>query len=538
MLAPGVPALPLLANLTVSELTITDTHITLIAAAATATALCPDCLQPANRIHSRYARTLKDLPWSGIPVQLQLVVRRFFCPTATCQRVTFAEQVLGLTQRCAQRTTALKDTLRTLGLALGGTAGARLGRALGMSGSADTVLRQIHATALPTAPPPRVVGIDDWARRKGQQYASIIVDLERHRPVELLPEHTAEAITTWFTEHPNVEIIARDRAQLYDAALAAGAPQAVQVADRWHLTQNVGTALQELLARHTADLRETARQLTLQRQLPRATSLPEPPPLPELPGHVVGPPELRQYQFAEAKRLRAAGWSYRRIAGHLQLDRRTVVKYVQAEYLPRRVLPQAISSVTPYLNLVRERWAQGEHDGVQMLSALHAAGYRGSLASVYRALKAFRSGDGRRLPGGSLEERVAVRSPRQAMWLLVRRDKALSEDDRAYRDVLCTLSDEIALARSLAERFLQIIRTRDHEAFEPWLQDAEQSGIKEVRGLAKGLRRDVAAVQAALTTEWSNGQTEGQINRLKMIKRTMYGRASIALLRKRVLHAG
>jgi transposase len=134
--------------------------------------------------------------------------------------LTFAEQVPGLTQRSAQRTTALRDALRTLGLMLGGNAGARLGSALGMSGSADTILRQVHAASLPKSPAPRVVGIDEWAVRKGHRYGSVLVDLERHQPVELLPEHTPAAITSWFTEHLEVEIIARDRVRLRSGRLA------------------------------------------------------------------------------------------------------------------------------------------------------------------------------------------------------------------------------------------------------------------------------------------------------------------------------
>lgn len=537
MPALGVPALPLLAGLDVTDIVVSEALITLTATVASTSAPCPSCTQPANRVHSCYTRTLKDMPWSGIPVQLHLVVRRFVCQTEGCSRKTFAEQVAGLTQRSAQRTTALNGALRILGLALGGNAGARLGHALGMCGSADTILRQVHATSLPKPPSPRVVGIDEWAIRKGQRYASILVDLERRQPIDLLPEHTPAAITAWFTNHPEVEIIARDRAQVYEAALAAGAPQAKHVADRWHVTQNLGTALQGLLARHTSDLRETARQLTLQ-QAPAAAAAHAPLPAPEQPGHIVGPPELRQFQFTEAKRLHAAGWSYRRIAGHLQIHRRTVVHYIHADQLPRRVLPQATSRVAPYLDTVRERWERGQRDGAQMLKALQDQGYRGSLASVYRALKRFRCGDDQREGHSTVGERVPVRSPRQAMWLLIRHDETMSDHDRAYRDALCAQSEEITQARSLASRLLTLVRGRDHAALEPWLQDAERSTIKELCSFAKGLRRDAAAIQAALTTDWSNGQTEGQINRLKMIKRTMYGRASIALLKQRVLHSG
>ena len=533
-----LPALPAFAGLHLDSLITTDTAIIITATVAAAHAVCPTCGQSSRRVHSTYLRHPRDLPWGGRPVQLRLQVRRFFCDTPACQRTTFAEQVTGLTRPYAQRTVGLNAALQTLGLALGGEAGAVVGGKLGMPGSADTILRQVHALMPESQPPPRVVGIDDWAIRKGQRYGSILVDLERHRPIDLLPEHASGPIATWFEEHPTVEIVARDRASIYADALAKGAPSAQQVADRWHLTQNVGSALQDLLAHHTSALREAARQLTVERMPPVAVPAPpnQLPPL-EPPGHIVGPIELRQHQFAEAKRLRAQGWSYRRIAQELQLNRRTVLRYVQAEQLPRRLLPQSTSSVTPYLSYLRERWAAGCQQGTQLLAELQAQGYRGSLSSIYRALKSFRTGDGRRLVGGVAVERVAVRSPRQAMWLLLREEKELSDEDMAYRTALCGHDATIGQAAALGQRFLAMVRERQADALDGWLADAEASGIKELRNLAQSLRRDYAAVQMALSSEWSNGQTEGQVNRLKLIKRTMYGRASFDLLRNRVLYA-
>jgi transposase len=533
-----LPALPAFAGLHLDSLVTTDTTIIITATVAAAHAVCPTCGQSSRRIHSTYLRHPRDLPWGGRPVQLLLHVRRFFCTTPSCPRITFAEQATGLTRPYAQRTVGLNAALQTLGLALGGEAGAVVGGKLGMLASADTILRQVRALTPEPQPPPRVVGIDDWAIRKGRRYGSILVDLERHRPIDLLPEHASEPIATWFEDHPTIEVVARDRASIYAEALAKGAPHAQQVADRWHLTQNVGSALQDLLARHTSALREVARQLTAERMPPAAVPV-APAQLPPLqpPGHIVGSIELRQHQFAEAKRLRAEGWSYRRIAEELQLNRRTVVRYVQAEQLPRRVLPQSTSSVTPYLGYLRERWAAGCQQGTQLLAELQARGYRGSLSSIYRALKAFRTGDGRRLQDGAAVERVAIRSPRQAMWLLVREEKDLTDEEVAYRRALCAHNATIEQAVVLCQRFLVMVRSRQADALDGWLADAEASSIKELRNLAKSLRRDHAAVHMALASEWNNGQTEGHVNRLKMIKRTMFGRAGFDLLRNRVLYA-
>jgi len=532
-----MPVLPAYAGLQLETTTTTETHITITASITAPTARCPDCDRVANRIHSAYHRRPRDLPWSGMPVQFVLHVRRFFCDDESCARTTFVEQLTDFLRPYAQRTHALNASLQTLGLALGGEAGASLGTKLGLVASADTILRRVHAMPPPTPPPPRVVGIDEWAIRKGRRYGSIIVDLERQCPIALLPEHTPEAITIWFADHPTIKIIARDRASIYTEALAKGAPDAEQVADRWHLTQNLGTALQNLLAKHTKTLRTVATALTAAKT-PTTAEQESGAPIPELPplGHTVGPEEVRHHQFVESKRLYAAGWSLVRIAKELQINRRTARKYVHAEAIPRRVLPQATSQVTPYLPYLRECWIAGCQQGTQLLKALQAHGYRGSLSSIYRALKAFRTDDdGQTAPLAGA--RVAARSPRQAMWLLVRAESDLSAADMAYRDALFIHEPLMGTAATLGVRLLQMIRERQADHLDGWLKDAEESGIAELRNLAHSLRGDYAPVKAALTSPWSNGQTEGNVNRLKMIKRTMYGRASFELLRNRVLSA-
>jgi transposase len=200
------------------------------------------------------------------------------------------------------------------------------------------------------------------------------------------------------------------------------------------------------------------------------------------------------------------------------------------------VVSQSISSVTPYLGYLREHWAVGCQQGTQLLAELQHRGYRGSLSSIYRALKAFRSGDGRQLQDGAAVKRVAIRSARQAMWLLVREEKDLTDEGVAYRRALCAHNATLGQAAALGQRFLTMVRGRQADALDEWLADASASGIKELRGLAQSLRRDEAAVYMALASEWNNGQTKGQVNRLKMIKRTMFGRAGFELLRNRVLY--
>lgn len=534
-----MPALPLFTDLSIESIVPAATEITILAATRCPTATCPLCGLPSQQVHSSYWRRLRDLPWTGLPVHLEIQVRRFFCHTTACPRRTFVEQVDGLTQRYAQRTTGLNAAVQALGLALGGNAGARLGGCLGFLGSATTILRRVRQLVPASLPAPQVVGIDDWALRKGQRYGTVIVDLERQHVLDLLPDYTPEGIAAWLRQHPSIAVIARDRASSYTEAIAQGAPQAQQVADRWHLTQNISTALREILARHTQVLREVAQHLTEQQRPASAVAQPldHASLLTEAPGHIVGPASLRQHQFAEVKRLHTLGWSVRRIARALQINRRTATRYLHAADLPRRVLPQTTSSVAPYRAYLRERWVAGVQEGQQLLEELQARGYRGSLASLYRALKPWRTGDGRQHRQEPAAPSVSVPSARQATWLLLRAPEELPAEDAAYRAALCAHSPTLATAAALAQQFLRLVRERQVDALDSWLAAAAACEIKELVHLAQSLRRDYAAVRAALALPWSNGQTEGQVNRIKMIKRTMFGRAGFDLLRRRVLPA-
>ena len=506
-----------------------DDRLTISAHSTTKQAACPDCGIVTQRIHSAHRRQPYDLPNSGRTVRLQLEVPRFRCINERCSRCTFVERIPAIVPFHAQRTQRLTATLKIVVLETGAEAGARLSHYLKMAASADTLLRMVRSIPLEEQPTPRVLGVDDWALKKGRRYGTILVDLERHCPVDLLPERSADALEQWLKDHPGVEVISRDRGDEYIQGASRGAPEALQIADRWHLLKNWNEALQRMWDRHGKVLRQAAKHVQAEIQ---TTEVDEPViPEPELPAEK---PSYRQHLFNEAKRLAAEGYSQRAIARQLRLHRVTVARYIVADELPRRILPQNTSSVMPYWDYVQRRWDEGQQNAMQLWYELQAQGFSGGYASVNRAVKRWRP-RGTRHHGVASQQSSITLSPRHAAWLLVKTPDDLSQTQTLLLEALRHLCPETDIAYPLAQRFVTMIRNRQPEALDSWLQEAETCGIAAIRNFVIKLRQDYDAVKAALSFEWSNGQVEGQVNRLKTIKRQMYGRANFDLLRLRVL---
>ena len=538
------PALFSLPGCEIDSVRATTTAVIVEAHTTSPTATCPFCHQPSIRVHGAYCRHPRDLPIGDRPVRLLLRVRRFVCTARTCPRRTFAEQLPTWLPSYAQRTIRLSQALQALGFALGGEAGARTGAALQMPLSPDTILRVVHRTPLPVRPTPRVLGVDDFALRKRHTYGTLLVDLEQRQPVDLLPDRTAATLATWLQSHAGVEVIARDRSTEYARGAADGAPQATQVADRWHLIQNMRDAVERALLAVHPQLRKhltgtpQAEPSPVRRRLKPISSSEA--------AHQEQSRAARLARYQHVRQLVAAGVSHREIAQRLGMSRTTVIAFAHAVEFPERARRSPLPSILdPYLPYLQQRLEVGCTNSSQLWREIQARGFQGGRVQVARWVRQQRTEPAPTAPKiyrhtGQGAHRAptapALAPAKQLAWLGLRDITTLDAAEQALVERLRHVPSFVHII-DVGQRFIEMVRQRQVDAFDTWFADCAASESAALRAFAETLAKDRVAVRAALTEPWSSGQVEGQITRLKLVKRQMYGRASFELLRRRVLHA-
>lgn len=529
--------------LQLKHLEASSNKIIAIVATARPEAFCPLCDAPSDRVHSHYVRQVADLPWVGVSVKLELHTRRFFCFNLACERQIFTERLPSVVVPYARRTLRLADVLTLIAFALGGEAGSRLAEGMGLVTSPDTLLRLIRGTPENEYPTPRILGVDDWSWKRGHTYGTILLDLERQVPVEVLPDREASTLATWLKEHPGVLIVSRDRGGTYAEGVRLGAPGTIQVADRFHLVKNLGDLLQPLLTRHLLAVRKLSQE-KMSNDLDRRK---EPEPLIKGPGQIS--PRLAALQKARADErfaryeqvlaLREQGFSFQAIGERLGMGPSTVQRWVATGCFPQRKTREQGSQLDRFLPYIQQRRSQGCYNMVQLHQELCDKGYQGSYDGMrHILLRVFpKEQPWQRTP--PLKEQPPLLfslTVREATWLFLREPDKLTAKEQRSLDQLCRLHEELQVAYQLTQQFTDMVRTRSGGKLDAWLASVKASHLKEFHPFAKSLLKDLEAVEAGLILPWSNGQTEGQITRLKLIKRQGYGRTGFETLRKRVLH--
>jgi transposase len=503
--------------------------------------VCPHCQTTSERIHSSYSRHPADLPLVDYTVRLGMAVHRFFCDNDACEARTFTERIPAFIQHYARRTHRLAMKQQSVAIDAGGAVGQRVLTILDMPVNSDTLIRFIRNAPEPDVATPRILGVDEWSKRKGQSYGTILVDLEAHRPVDLLPDKSAESFAKWLREHPGVEVISRDRGKEYTKGATEGAPDAIQVADRWHLLKNCRDALKRMLETRHACLKAAADKTTQDvveqknKDTIRATeeSADTAQKLTKAEKQKLERQTRRQERYETMKELYQRGLSKSEIARRLGLDWKTVAKYIDSDecptYTERRKRPGKLSS---YVDYMTKRWDEGCHNATQIWHEIQELGFNGARRTVGGwASRKRKSTSG----SGRVPKKITPCSASRASWLLVCEEDELKEEDKQTLERMKQADEKVAQAYDLGQRFTKMVRERQHESLLPWLEDVAKSKIDALTGFANGIKQDLDAVTNALSLQWSNGQTEGQVNRLKLIKRQMYGRANFDLLRRRVL---
>jgi transposase len=495
-------------------------------------------------VHGHYWRCLGDLPCFGRPVILFVHIRRFRCGNDACSRRTFGERLPDMARPRARHTDRLRSVHHAIALAQGGNPGAHLATRIGMPVGATTLLRRLRAVDLDPPPPPRVLGVDDWAWRKGSHYGTILCDLERGRRIDLLPDRKGETLAAWLKDHPSVEIVVRDRAGAYADGARQGAPSAIQVADRWHLLRNGGDALRGVLDHHHRHLDEAAQIAAAMTVEPAAndnardaeSKQDAEPPVTKAQQRSLDTRQRREARFEEAVRLREQGLTIRGVARALGVGRKTVRRWLRAGRAPTwRHAERGRSILDPFRDYLEARWTAGYRNGTGLWREIRERGFTGQSGVVRQwAARRRRQDPATDRAPPARPAKAQPPTPRKAARLLMSEPDKLNADDRRFVTALLELSPPVARAVDLAKAFSTMIKKGLADQLDAWIKAAEEGGFK---GFAGSLRHDLDAVHAALTLPWSTGPVEGQINRLKVIKRTMYGRAGFDLLRRRVLAA-
>ncbi|HFK5535976.1 TPA: ISL3 family transposase [Elizabethkingia anophelis] len=500
---------------------------------------CPICGKRSKRIHSRYSRTLLDLPISGHMVKVKLKTRKYFCDNAVCPRKVFTERFDYEIRPYYRRMVRSNDLITRMALELGGNTGAAISRYVGIPVSPTTILRVIKRIEIqPKALTSGIIGVDDWAFKNGKTYGTVIIDLERKEVIDLLPDRESGTLAEWLRKHPEITTVSRDRYGPYALGIKTGAPHARQVADRFHLLMNLGEATRRIFQSKGKELREVftlyndpKRRISscfeIKQQAPSSLKTAEPN------ISTANIDVARQHKFDKVKELYSTGITLRQIARITKLARGTVRKYVLMEQLEKRQ-SRSSTNLEAFINFLLQEENRGKTYR-ELHKSIVQMGFNGKytqfcckMNEVY-SMQPFT----RTKPEAPIV--VKTWSPTKlSIMLYMESEDIQGNEDRDFLKLLLETLPQIKQLEQLVKGFKQLFVVKEDGLLKSWIEEAVKSecGLKN---FAKNLLKDYEAVNNAVITTISNGQVEGQVNRIKNIKRKMYGRAGFQLLRKMVL---
>ncbi|WP_309915103.1 MULTISPECIES: ISL3 family transposase [unclassified Arcicella] len=507
----------------------TTTNIDFEVCSCQISSCCPLCQTISFKIHSRYARTIGDLPVSGKLAKLKLQVRKFFCENSDCARKIFTERFKEQLSAYSRRFERLNNLISSMGLELGGNVAHRIGKLCYVKISASTILRLVLKCPIPIIQLPKIIGVDDWAFKKRLKYGTIIVDLEKNEVIDLLPDREGETLTDWLKQYPSIETVSRDRSSTYASATTEADEKIVQIADRWHILKNLTEGFEGFLNTQRESLRDISAELSEEQQLVLESIVPE---IIEIAKKDIIITGRYHDNFLKVKELQREGVSKRKIAKMLKMSRHTIDRYWNRTSFLQKVSHQK-SNLLDFEDYLIKRWQEGEQKVKVLFEEIKEQGFKHSIKLVYDFVKKYPKTIVEILPEAA---KVKYYSSKQlSIWLSTFRKDWSEELPRAYLAKLLEDNPIIKKVRNTVLNFRRLMKEKEGDKLAAWCNEVINDENENIKGFARGILRDFQAVYQGFVSNWSNGPVEGQVNRLKNIKRQMYGRASFELLRKRVV---
>ncbi|MGV8964400.1 MAG: ISL3 family transposase [Candidatus Saccharimonadaceae bacterium] len=487
----------------------------------------------SNHIHSSYVRFLRDLPASTHCVSIRLTVRKFFCKNPACERKIFTEQPGDEIQLYSRFTNRTRERLQKIFIEVSARKGAYISGLISLPISPSTGLRLVDSLTIPLAEKVSVLGIDDWANRKGLNYGTILVNIETRKVIDLLPGRDGASLKIWLKQHPEIVTVTRDRASSYSCAVTETFPNAIQVADRFHLLKNLSDSVYDVIRHEYSSLANSLIEDSSTTEMISPNDSDKE--LINVPHQEKGVRnDFFKARFEKVKQMQKEDYKLKAIAKALHMSRNVVRRYARMDTLPNRSI-YIKNNYNEYQEIVEKELSEGKCLNTIFLN-IKKLGFKGSHTSFYEyykdhQLRVFQ------ITKKSAPIKDRLMSPRKIARYLRFADFSNIKDNFERKTMISLLEKNTMLTelRHQMLSFKELLLGNDDSPLDDWIKRTLAIGKHQLKTFVNGIRSDIQAVRNAMSTNWSNGQVEGQVNRLKSIKRQMYGRAGFDHLRRKVI---